>query len=157
QVRRDVLEHVDTARHGAVTAFSAGGYVRPNVETTALSNALEAFEPAGLREIPDPDVLPWRGPSIGFLAALDLPFAIQSPHRLARLESERLERDLDFGDPSVVRDARRGVPDAVPVPTQRFAVVRHLAVGPCAGRIHLEEEAVPMVEKRIEDDRDPVV
>src|SRR5262249_51786082 len=138
QIRRHVLEHVDPAGERAVAVLSAAGHVGPHIEAESLPDAIEAFESTRFREIPDPDVLAWCSPAIRFLTSLDLTLDVEAPDRLSRLESERLERDFDFGDPSLVGDARCGVPDAIPVSTQRLAVVRHLPVGSGTGRIHLE-------------------
>src|SRR3989441_12857168 len=49
------------------------------------------------------------------------------------------------------------VPDSVPVAAEGFAVVGDLAIRARAGRIHLEEEAVSVIEERVEDDRDSIV
>ena len=102
QVRREVLEDVEAARQLTTSVSVATRHIWSDVQPEALPNPLEAFETAGLREVPDPDVLARRRPAIGFLAALDLPFDIESPYGLARLEAERLEWDLDFGSPSLV-------------------------------------------------------
>lgn len=114
---------------------------------------LRAFEAPGLREVAYPDVLARRGPAIDFLP-LDLPFDIETPRRLSRLEPECLERDLDLRDPSLVGNRRHSVPDAVPILAEPFGVVRHLPVSPGTGWIHLEKEAVPMIEEGIENDHD---
>ena len=122
-----------------------------------MPKAVEAFQPTGFSKVADPDVLPRRRPSIGFLSPFDLTFDVEAPDRLPRLEPERLERDFDFGDPALLGDTRGGVPDTVPVRTEGFAVVRDLTVGASARRIHLKEEAVSVIEKWIEDDRDPII
>src|SRR5207244_4477412 len=96
-------------------------------------------------------------PPIGLLAALDLPLDIEPPHGLSRLEPERFEWDLNLGDPSLVRNARGRVPDAVPVEAQAFTIVRHLPVRPCARRIDLKEETVSVIEEGVEDDRDSII
>ncbi|PYR02743.1 MAG: hypothetical protein DMG00_28185, partial [Acidobacteria bacterium] len=121
-----------------------------------MPKAVEAFQPTGFSKVADPDVLPRRRPPIGFLSPFDLTFDVETPDRLPWFETERLERDFDFGDPALVGDTRCGIPDTVPVRTERFAVVRDLTVRPSARRIHLKEEAVSVIEKWIEDDRDPI-
>jgi len=76
---------------------------------------------------------------------------------LSRLEPERLERDLNLGDPSLIRNACGRIPDAVPVEAQPFAIVRDLPIRPCTRRIDLKEETVSVIEERVEDDRDSIV
>jgi len=86
-----------------------------------------------------------------------VPLDIQAPHRLVRLEAQRLERDGDLRIPPGCGDARGRAPDAVPVQAAVLGVVRHLPIGSCAGWVHLEEEAVPVVEERVEDHGDAIV
>jgi len=157
QIRRDVLEDVDAAGQLAATVPFSAGQIRPNVQPPPLPDAVKTFKAARLREVPDPDVLARRRPSIDFLTTFDLPFDVEAPDRLPRLEAEGLERDLDLGHPSVAGDSRSRVPDAVPVAAERLAVVGHLAVRSRTGGIHLEEEAVAVIKERIEDDRDSIV
>ncbi len=110
-----------------------------------------------LVQVRDPAVAQRRRPPVRLVPALDHPVDVQAPHRLARLEPERLEGDGEFRHPSVGRDPGGGVPDAVPVERHVLGVVCDLAVGASAGRVHLEKEAVAMVEEGVDDDGDRVV
>jgi len=96
------IEDIDAARERTVAVLGATRKIRSNIQTPALANAVEAFEPARFCQIRDPDVLPWCGPPIGLLPPLDLALDVETPDRLPRFEPQRLERNRDFRDPSVV-------------------------------------------------------
>src|SRR6266571_3465856 len=147
QIRRDILEDVDAADELAATVPFSAGQIRSNVQPPALPDAVKTFKAARLREVPDPDVLARRRPSIDFLTTFDLPFDVEAPDRLPRLEAERLERDFDLGDPSIIGNACGCVPDAVPIMRQSFAVVRHLPVGASPRSVDLKEKGVSVIEE----------
>src|SRR6185295_13696816 len=102
--------------------------VRPDVEAQALPYSGEAVEQPGLRQITDPDVLARRRPAIELLTTLDLALDVEAPRRLARLEAQRLEGNLDLHGPALVRDPGHRVPDPIPIAAEALRIVRYLAV-----------------------------
>ena len=126
-------------------------------EPSPLLQAHEPPELAGLGQVADPRVEAGVRPAVALVQALDLPLDVEPPGGLPRPEAQRLERQRDLGHPALVRDARARVPDTVPLEARLRLVVRDLPVGAGARRVHGEEEAVALVEERVEDDRDAVV
>src|SRR5262245_61636247 len=66
-------------------------------------------------------------------------------------EFERLERNRDFCNPAVVRDARFDVPDTIPTLVDFASFVGYLRIPLGAGRIDDELVRVSSVVKCVED------
>src|SRR5262245_35530466 len=123
----------------------------------ALLCACQTRQLPGVGEIGNPARHARRSPPVGLEEMFDLPLDVEAPHGLIRTETQRLERNLDFRGPPLVRLSDCRIPDSVPVAAEALGVVRDLAVGARARGVDLKKEAVAMIEERIEHDRDLII
>ena len=122
-----------------------------------LTRAFKAGELSRIGEIADPTRDPRRRPAVRLEEMLDLTLDIESPNRLVGSEAQGFEWNDDFGDPRIRRARHGRVPDAVPIAAQSLSVVGDLPVRARPCRVDLKEETVPMIEERVEHDRDPII
>ena len=123
--------------------------------------SLQPDQRRGFRHPVDP---PWavRPRNEGQVRVLVLPLDraanIDAPDLIPpSLVPERLERNGYLHNPALLERRSLHVPDRVPVPIDRLALVTELLVSERPERIRLEHEAIPAVVERVEHHRDALV
>ena len=131
--------------------------IGPYVESAALVHARQAVQVAGLRKIRDPDIAARTRPAGGFVAPLDSPLDVESPGRLAGLETQGLEGDGHLRFPAGIGNSCCGIPNRVPLVTEALVVIGDLAVRPGARGIYHEEKTVSLVEERVQHEHHIII
>src|SRR5947207_3060417 len=129
---------------------------RPDIQSSALLDVVEAGDLARFRDLEERQIEAWGGPSILFHLALDGAREVEPPGRVSAPKAQALERDRKLGAPALFGLVRSHEPHGVPF-FACLAVLDDEGVDQRTERVRGEVKRIMPVAKGVDEKLDAIV